>query len=141
MTGEEGAAPRSATDGLQTEMALEEELAEADGSATDAAENEPEEVGNRARLAAALASAEEAADAVNEAAQRLPAIVDRIDALVTRAECLPIESSCARLSRLPPPPTPRLSRRPGAPVTFGSLARSRPLLECAEGGLVSIANA
>jgi hypothetical protein len=98
---EQGSAPEEATtEGSQPELVTEEEFSEIEDAGTDPADDDSEGSGNQARLAAALASAEEAAADIREAAARLPDIVDRIDALVGKLEELPVEDLVTELTSL-----------------------------------------
>ena len=62
--------------------------------------NEAEEADTGDRLAAAIASAEEAAADLQVAAARLPDIVERIDAVVAKVEGLPVEELVTELTLL-----------------------------------------
>jgi paraquat-inducible protein B len=98
---EQGSAPEEATtEGTQPELVTEEEFSEIEDAGADPADDDSEGSGNQARLAAALASAEEAAADIREAAARLPDIVDRIDALVGKLEELPVEELVTELTSL-----------------------------------------
>lgn len=112
---------------------------------TDTADDASEDGGNQARLAATIASAEEAAADIREAAARLPTIVDRIDALVVKLEELPVEELVTELTSLATSANTLVSSETtqALPADLSAtLAEVQAILrDLREGGIIDNANA